>query len=62
LTPLVWHAAAIVVRESDHFVLDDVIYLKDENRDIESRLSEYLSAGCDGPRWVGRGEHPSDVK
>jgi hypothetical protein len=52
-SPWIWHVAAIVVRENGHSVVDDVIYLKDENRDVESRLSEYLSAGCDGSRWVG---------
>lgn len=51
--PSTWQVAAVVVREDDHFVLDDVIYLKDKNREAEGRLSEYLSAGCDGPRWVG---------
>jgi hypothetical protein len=51
--PEVWRVAAVVQRENGHFVVDDVIYLKDENRLIESRLSEDLSAGCDGPRWVG---------
>jgi hypothetical protein len=53
--PSTWRVAAIVVREDDHFVLDDVIYLKDQNREAEARLSEYLSAGCDGPHWVGYG-------
>src|SRR5208337_2903967 len=59
--PWLWRVAAIVVPEDDRFVVDDVIYLKDENRDVDSRLSEYLSAGCDGPRWVGRSDqrdHP----
>ena len=54
--PLIWRVAAIVVRENGHFVVDDVIYLKDKDRDVDSRLSEYLSAGCDGPRWVGYGD------
>jgi len=62
LRPLVWRVAAIVVRENNHFVVDDVIYLKDQNRDVESRLSEYLSSGCDGPRWVGRSNQPNDLK
>jgi hypothetical protein len=51
--PLIWQVAAVVVRENGQFVIDDVIYLKDETRDVESRLSKYLSAGCDGSRWVG---------
>jgi len=53
--PSTWRVAAIVVREDDHFALDDVIYLKDQNRETQARLSEYLSAGCDGPYWVGYG-------
>lgn len=51
--PWIWQVAAVAVKEDGHFVIDDVIYLKDKNRLAESRLSEYLSAGCDGPRWVG---------
>src|SRR5580704_3276490 len=38
--PSTWRVAA-VVREDDHFVLDDVIYLKDQNREAKARLSEY---------------------
>ncbi len=51
--PLNWSVAAVVVREDNRFVLDDVIYLKDQNREVEARLSQYLSAGCDGTHWVG---------
>jgi len=58
--PYVWQVAAVVVREDAHFVLDDVIYLKDQGRETEARLSEYLSAGCDGPRWVGRVKQTDD--
>lgn len=58
----IWHVAVIVLREDGHFVVDDVIYLKDEGRPVESRLSEYLSAGCDGPRWVGRDKQGDDSK
>ena len=61
-SPWIWRVAPIVVRENDRFVVDDVIYLKDENRDVDSRLSEYLSAGCDGPRWVGHGDQRNDPK
>jgi hypothetical protein len=61
-SPWIWRVAAIVMWENSHFVVDDVIYLKDENRDVESRLSEYLSAGCDGPRWVGRCKPPNDLE
>jgi hypothetical protein len=60
--PWIWRVATIVTRENDRFVVDDVIYLKDKDRDVDSRLSEYLSAGCDGGRWVGRGKPPNDLK
>jgi len=48
-----WHVAVILVREADRFAVDDVIYLKDKPQDVDVRLSDYLSKGCDGPRWVG---------
>lgn len=59
--PSIWRIAAIVIRENGHFVVNDIIYLKDEDYD-EGRLSEGLSGGCDGPRWVGHGETPGKVK
>ena len=52
-SPWFWHVAAILRRENGHFVVDDVIYLRDTPQDVDIRLSEYLSQGCDGPRWVG---------
>ena len=58
----IWRVAAMVVRENGHFVVDDVIYLKDNPQDVEVRLSEYLSQGCDGPRWVGHGNQQSSPK
>ena len=48
-----WRVAAILVRENGHFVVDNVIYLKDSPHDVEYDLSEYLSQGCRGARWVG---------
>lgn len=61
--PWIWHVEAIVVRENARFVVDDVVYLKDEDRDVDSRLSEYLSAACDGSRWVGYvdSRYPNEV-
>lgn len=50
-----WQVVAIVVQENGHFAVNDIIYLKDEVLDVESRLSNALTAGCDGPRWVGFG-------
>ena len=60
--PWVWQVAAVVVRENGHFVIDDVIYLKDKYNPVDSRLSEVLSGGCDGPRWVGFGDNQKDRK
>jgi hypothetical protein len=60
--PLIWRVAAVVAQEDSRFVLNDVIYLKDENREVEGRLSQYLSAGCDGPRWVGHSNPQGRVK
>jgi hypothetical protein len=59
---LIWRVATIIVRENGHYVIDDVIYLKDKDHDAESRLSEGLSYGCDGSRWVGHGGQRSDQK
>lgn len=52
--PWIWRVAAIVVQESGHFAVDDVIFLKeDKTLDDESSLSEILAQGCDGPHWIG---------
>ncbi len=59
--PETWRVVAIVVRESGNYAVDDVIFLKDGRtgpRRTDSRLSNYLSAGCDGAHWVGRAAHP----
>jgi hypothetical protein len=56
--PLIWYVAAVVVRENGRPVVEDVLFLKDNDREIDSRLSEALAAGCDGPRWVGEGNRP----
>ncbi len=58
----VWQVAALVMQEDGHFVVDDVTYLKDENRVVDSRLSEYLSTGCDGAHWIGHGGRGDDLK
>jgi hypothetical protein len=52
-SPWTWHVAALVMRENGHFVMNDVIWLKDSPQDVDVRLSEYLRQGCDGTRWVG---------
>ncbi len=60
-----YYVDVIVVLEKGHFVVDDVIYLKDENDplvDYGPPLSKGLALGCDGPRWVGYGEERGDSK
>jgi hypothetical protein len=47
---LAWHVVAVVVRENGRPVVDDVLYLKDNDRDIEFRLSELLTRDCKGYR------------
>lgn len=59
-SPWTWRVAAIVVRENGHFVVGDVIYLKDSPQDVDVRLSDYLSQGCNGPRWVGFGNQKNE--
>jgi hypothetical protein len=53
--PWTWEVAAIVIRENGHFVINDVVFLKDKDFNTESRLSEILKRGCDGSHWVGYG-------
>lgn len=50
---LLWYVAVIVVRENGRPVVNDVIYLKDEDQPEESRLSQALKGfGCNGPRYA----------
>jgi hypothetical protein len=51
--PESWEVAAVLVRENRHFVVDDLIYLKDNGDASGMRLSKLLSNGCEGSRWVG---------
>lgn len=51
--PWSWRVAAVLTRENDQYVIDDVIYLKTGNELADYRLSQALSWGCDGPRWIG---------
>jgi hypothetical protein len=60
--PWIWQVVAVLVRENGHLVVDDVLYLKDESQDVDSRLSEVLAKGCDGPRWVDHGDQRNDPK
>ena len=61
--PSVWYVAPIVISEDGQFVVDDVIFLKDYSTlKNEFRLSEVLSTGCNGTRWVGHGDQRKDLK
>jgi hypothetical protein len=50
-----WYVDVIVARDNGRLVVADVVFPKDE-WDDESRLTQALTAGCDGPRWVGYGD------
>ena len=60
--PWISHVAVILLQENGRLVVDDVIYLRDNDTDVEYRLSRSLSAGCDGPRWVGDRDERNDQK
>jgi len=45
---LTWYVAAVVARENGRPVVDDILYLKGTNRDIDFRLSDLLKLGCQG--------------
>jgi hypothetical protein len=52
--PWIWRVVAIVVLENGHPLVDDVLFLSEEKpSEVESRLSELLTAGCNGPHWIG---------
>lgn len=54
LPPFIWHVAPKIVRENGHLAVDDIFFPKDEaTLEDEAWLSELLTPGCDGPRWVG---------
>ena len=43
---LTWYVGAVVVRENGRPVVDDILYLKGPNRDIDFRLTDLLKLGC----------------
>jgi len=47
---LTWYVAAVVVRENGRPVVDDVLYLKGTDREIDFRLTDLLKLGCKGSR------------
>ena len=58
--PWTWRVADRVALEGGKYVIDDVIFPKEEDTDTETRLSGILMSGCDGPRWVGLGDNSKD--
>ncbi len=61
--PWNWQVAAVVVSRHGQSAINDVIFLRDENIDTESRLSELLrTLGCDGSRWIGFKPHNDDKR
>ena len=47
-----WNVTDHVIQENGRFVLDDVLFPKDDSGE-SSTLTSILSEGCEGPRWVG---------
>lgn len=45
---LAWHVVAVVVQENGRPVVGDMLYLKDNDRDVGWRLSKLLTQGCKG--------------
>jgi len=43
---LAWHVVAVVARENGRLVVDDILYLKGNDRDIDARLSKSLTQEC----------------
>jgi hypothetical protein len=55
-----WHIVVIVVEEDGRFVVDDVISFPEDVKDVETHLSELLTHGCDGSKWVGHRDQRAD--
>lgn len=49
-----WRVAAKVISEDGNFVVDDVLFFKEDSGKIESRLTTSFP-GCEGPQWVDKG-------
>ncbi len=47
-----WRVVVSLLRQQRHLVVDDVSYLYGENMPAE-RLTQSLSAGCNGSHWIG---------
>lgn len=57
-----WRTTIIVAQEDDHFVIDDIVFWKDIDLHTDLRLSELLSAGCEGSHWIGYGSQRVEPK
>jgi hypothetical protein len=53
-SPSVWQVAVLLSRERGRLLVDDIVYLKDDNRPTDEQLPEYFSRYCQGPRFIGR--------
>jgi hypothetical protein len=51
-----------VILEDGHLAVNDVTYPPGVERDPDPPLSAYLTAGCDGDRWVGFGGQRDGVE
>lgn len=51
-----WHVTDRLIKEDGRFVLDDVLFPKDDSGET-STLTGILSEGCEGAHWVGEGGH-----
>jgi len=48
-----WTIVALVIRDGGRFAVDDILYFNEDTKRIESRLSQFLSLGCENEKWVG---------
>jgi len=48
-----WSIASVVILENRHYLVDDVLFFRENSSEGESRLSEMLRQGCDGAKWTG---------
>jgi hypothetical protein len=51
-----WRGVVTVISEDGRFVVDDILLFEVSSTEVQSRLSQILTRGCDGPRWVGYGK------
>jgi len=61
--PSIWRVAAVVARENGGLCCRRRhVTLRMTCEMLKGRLSEALSAGCDGPHWVGFGHTTEAIK